>query len=142
MEADRDPIARPGDSGHAAGAPRSRVSDEVLVEQPTKPAVPVIRADADHMDVGVVRMVGADEADEEGDRAGVGILGDPRRPSEVLEPESRQELVHRATAPPVVDLDDEAAMVSLDRATEADRLRHRAATHAPTTAAAASTGTS
>src|SRR5436190_1090096 len=96
MEADRDPVARPGDSGHATGAPRARV----------------------------------------------GILGDPRRPSEVLEPQSRQELVDRATAPPLVDLGDEAAMVSLDRPTEVDRIRHRAATHAATTAAATSTGTS
>ena len=48
------------------------------------------------------------------------VLGDPRRAGEMLEPQPREELVHLAAAPPLVDLADEHGVVGLDRAAEAD----------------------
>ncbi len=71
-----------------------------------------------------------------------GILGDPRGPGEVLEPQARQDVVEPSAAPPVVDLADDRAVVRLGRAAEPEVVAHRAASQAMTPAAANSTRTS
>ena len=69
----------------------------------------MVRAGADHVDVRLVGPVGADEADQEADQPAVAVLGHPRRPGEVLEPQAREQLVHVPPAPPVVDAARRAA---------------------------------
>ena len=79
---------------HPADATRPDVGEEPLVERPPEPAPPMVRARADHVDVGLVRPVRADEPDEEADQPIPLVLGDPGRAREVLEPQPRQEGVH------------------------------------------------
>src|SRR4051794_16790966 len=63
-------------------------------------------------------MVRADEPDEEAERPAVLVLGEPRRAGKMLEPQPREHLLHLATAPPLVHVPDEHAMVGVDRAAE------------------------
>ncbi len=53
------------------------------------------------------------------------VLDDPRSAGEVLEPQAQEQRVEAPPAPPVVDPADEAAVVGLDRAAEAELGGHR-----------------
>lgn len=60
----------------------------------------------------------------------------------MLEPESRQELVKLAAAPPLVDPSDELGMIRLDRSSEPKPVAHLAVALATIEAASSSSGTS
>src|SRR5262245_18345339 len=107
----------------------------------------MVRVDADHVDIRLVRPIRADEADQEPHEMSVVVRADPRGPVEMLEPGPRQQLVEWAAAPPIVDAANEHAMIGLHGASEADpgrrghRLGHRATTQARPTASTISIGT-
>src|SRR4029450_3229519 len=100
------------------------------------------RARPVHMCVGLVGLVVAVQPDEEADRAAARVLGHPRGPGEMLEPQPRQDVVEEAAPPPVVDLRADHGVVGLRRAAETELVAHRAASQAITPAAANSTRTS
>ena len=56
-------------------------------------------------------MVGTDKADEKPDRGAAHVLGDPRRPGEMVEPEPWQQVMELPAAPPVVDSIDKEAVI-------------------------------
>ena len=141
MEIDRDPIAGPGDRVDLVGTGLQRVDEELLVQRPADPAPPVVWARRDHVRVRDLGMVGADEPDEEPDEPAAIVLGDPRRPAEVAEPEARQQGSHLAAAPPFVDKVDHLRMVRFGRPTEL-KVAHRAASHAAATPTTNWSGTS
>lgn len=94
------------------------------------------------MDPGLLGTIGTYEPDEKPDDMTAGILGHPRGPREVLEPEAWQRLMDAATAPRVVDPGHDPGVVGLDRSVEPDPVGHRAASQATTPAVANSTGMS
>ena len=72
----------------------------------------------------------------------VAVLGDPRRPGEVLEPQAQEQLVHVPPAPPVVDVADEPRVIGLDRPAQPDVAAHRAPIQAAIAATTSWPGTS
>ena len=132
----------PGDGADPTRAASPRVLEEALVQGSAESRHPMVRARPDHVDVGLVGAIRADEPDEEADEPPTVVLDDPRRAGEVLEPQPRQDVVEPAAAPPVVDLPDDDGVVGFDRASEPQVVAHRAASQARTPAAANSTRTS
>ena len=141
VEPDRDAVARPGNGVDPADAALRHVVEESLVEHPAEAVTPMVRARGDQVDVGPIRVVRADEADQEADERAGGVLGDPRRPREMLEPLPQEQRVEATSAPPFVDQPDQAPMIAFLRSTEADLHCHRAAIQAVTAATPNSTGT-
>ena len=138
---DRGTVARPGDRHHASRATCPDVLEEALVEPAAEAGPPVVRARADHVDIGIVGVIRADEPDQEPDGTAAIVLGDPRRPGEVLEPQAGEQLVDLPPAPPLIDQADEARMIGLGGAAEADVVAHRAVSHATIAAVANWSGT-
>ena len=101
-----------------ANAARSDVLEEALVERAAEAAPAVVRAGRDHVDVGLVGVVRADEPDEEADDRPGRVLGHPRRPVKCWNHSrgsswwSRRPPHHSSTDP------DQEAVVGLDRAAE------------------------
>src|SRR5436190_613376 len=83
--------------------------------------IPRLRIRGDHVAVGHVGVVRREKPDEEPGQLAVLRLGDPRCPGEVLKPESRQEDVHLAATPPVVDDANDRDVIGLGRPPESDR---------------------
>src|SRR5438309_733684 len=146
MEPHRHSVAGPGDRLHPSDAPPGDVVEEQPIERRSQAVTPPVRVRCDHVDVGSVGIVGADEADEEAEKLAIAVLGDPGRAGEVLEPQPEQEVPHPAATPPLVDERHDRRVIRLRGPAKADRrpierLAHRDAAAASPPAARSSSGT-
>ena len=102
----------------------------------------MVRAHRDHVDIGRVGVVRAHEPDEEPDRQASGVLHQPRRPAEVLEPQPGQVVVQLPSAPPLVHEGHDRRVVGVGRSAERETVLHRELQAATSGATTSCTGAS
>ena len=104
-------VERRGDGLHLNRSGGPGEAEEAFVEVSREAATTVLGGDADEVDVRRPGLVRRKEADEEAGQGAVFRVGHQAGRGEVVEEEPRQQVGHRASAPPVVDDRDDPAVV-------------------------------
>ena len=104
MEVDGAALARWDGGDRSSGATIPDVFEELVVQRAADALPSVVGAYPDHVDAGLVGVVRADKSDQEADDPITFVLGDPGRAGEVPERRTRQTMMGRSIAPPLVDL--------------------------------------
>src|SRR5690349_15532446 len=110
VEGDRAGVHRRGHGAHARAAPGPHRVEERAVQPPPESLAPLLRVNADEMDIGLARLRRRHEPHQETGQRAVAVRGEAGV-GEVVEEQPGQHLGHGAATPPLVDHRDHRSMV-------------------------------